>query len=105
MKHRVLVNGLCLACLLLAGMCGSLRPGINLNVDGTLTRSFTSIREDPGKSSSRTRATGERGRSFSGYLHYADGRTLFQKTGTVKRSNASWINLTPNKAVIPAKDP
>jgi len=37
MKHRVLVNGLCLACILLAGLCGSLSAGVNLNVDGTLS--------------------------------------------------------------------
>jgi len=107
MKYRVLVNGLCLACLLLAGMCGSLSAGINLNVDGTLTRSFTL---DPG---GKTRGeivvqnTGDEESELKiflqDYLHYADGRALFQKTGTVGRSNASWITMTPNQAVIPAK--
>jgi len=107
MKNRALVNGFFLACLLLAGVCGRLSASVNLNVDGTLTRSFTI---DPGGKTRGEIVVQNDGDEESevkvflqDYLHYADGRALIQKTGTVGRSNASWITLTPNQAVIPAK--
>lgn len=37
------------------------------------------------------------------YLHYADGRNLFQKPGTVGRSNAPWFTLSPSQSVIQPK--
>lgn len=107
MKNRALLNGFFLACILTAVICGSLSAGVNLNVDGTLTRSFTL---DPGGKTRGEIVVQNAGDEESevkiflqDYLHYADGRALFQKTGTVGRSNASWITLTPNQAVIPAK--
>ncbi len=107
MKNRALLNGFFLACILTAVICGSLSAGVNLNVDGTLTRSFTL---DPGGRTRGEIVVQNEGDEESevkiflqDYLHYADGRALFQKAGTVGRSNTSWITLTPNQAVIPAK--
>ncbi len=107
MKNRALLNGFFLACILTAVICGSLSAGVNLNVDGTLTRSFTL---DPGGRTRGEIVVQNEGDEESevkiflqDYLHYADGRALFQKAGTVGRSNTSCITLTPNQAVIPAK--
>ena len=95
--------------LFLAGFCflGSAFAEVTLNVDGTMTRSFTL---DPGGNAKGELVVQNQGDEetevkvyLQDYLHYADGRNLFQKPGTVVRSNAPWITFTPNQTVISAK--
>lgn len=40
---------------------------------------------------------------FVDYLHYADGRNLFEKAGSSARSNAPWFSVSPGQANIPAR--
>lgn len=111
MKSRAILNKCVLTCVftvfLLFVLSGNIFAEVNLNVDGTMTRSFTL---DPGGKTRGEIVVQNQGDEESevkvylqDYLHYADGRNLFQKPGAVGRSNASWIALTPNQAVIPAK--
>jgi len=111
MKNRAILNKCVLTCVftvfLLFVLSGNIFAEVNLNVDGTMTRSFTL---DPGGKTRGEIVVQNQGDEESevkvylqDYLHYADGRNLFQKPGAVGRSNASWIALTPNQAVIPAK--
>ncbi len=111
MKSRAILNKCVLTCVftvfLLFVLSGNIFAEVNLNVDGTMTRSFTL---DPGGKTRGEIVVQNQGDEESevkvylqDYLHYADGRNLFQKPGAVGRSNASWIDLTPNQAVIPAK--
>lgn len=107
-KHpAVLVKSL--LTLFLAVFCffGNAFAEVTLNVDGTMTRSFTL---DPGGKIKGELVVQNQGDEESevkvylqDYLHYADGRNLFQKPGTVVRSNASWITFTPNQTVISGK--
>lgn len=111
MKNRAILNKCVFTCVftvfLLFVLSGNIFAEVNLNVDGTMTRSFTL---DPGGKTRGEIVVQNQGDEESevkvylqDYLHYADGRNLFQKPGAVGRSNASWIALTPNQAVIPAK--
>lgn len=36
------------------------------------------------------------------YLHYADGRSQFDKAGSSSRSNAPWFSVSPGQASVPA---
>ncbi|MDD4021657.1 MAG: hypothetical protein PHT11_07895 [Synergistaceae bacterium] len=107
MKNRAILNKCVFTVFLLFVLSGNIFAEVNLNVDGTMTRSFTL---DPGGKTRGEIVVQNQGDEESevkvylqDYLHYADGRNLFQKPGAVGRSNASWIALTPNQAVIPAK--
>ncbi len=80
---------------------------MSLNVVGDLSHVFTL---DPGGKArgeilleNQGDSDGEVKVYLQDYLHYADGRNLFQKAGGLPRSNASWISATPNQATIPAK--
>lgn len=88
----------------------SSHPGfgaVSLNIAGDLSHVYTL---DPG-GRVKARITIENQGDEEGevkvylqdYLHYADGRNLFQKPGTIHRSNASWIQVSPNQASIPPK--
>ncbi|MBI4865177.1 MAG: hypothetical protein HY815_33690 [Candidatus Riflebacteria bacterium] len=37
------------------------------------------------------------------YLCYADGRNLYGDPGTIARSNAKWVTVSPNRLTIPPK--
>lgn len=86
--------------------CSGASGEVSLNVVGDLIQSFAI---NPGG-----RVTGEITVENNGdeegdvkiyfvdFLHYADGRNLFQKPGTVERSNASWFSVFPSQGVVPA---
>jgi len=38
------------------------------------------------------------------YLFFFDGRSVFGEPGTIKRSNANWINFSPKRLTIPANE-
>lgn len=38
------------------------------------------------------------------YLFYADGKNIYGESGSVPRSNATWISVSPNRLTIPPRE-
>ncbi len=107
MKCRKCTSILILLALLLFSRSDRAFGAMALNVVGDLTQKLTL---EPGariKGEIRVENQGDEAGEvkiyLTDYLHYADGRNLFQKPGTVGRSNAAWFTVSPSQSVIQPK--
>lgn len=93
--------------LLFFSQCSPVSGAENFNVTGSMTHVMTL--QPGGKANGKIEIEntgdepGEVKIYLVDYLHYSDGTNNFEKAGSMGRSNAPWVSLSPSQSLIQPK--